>query len=582
MCGIAGIYRRHSPDAGDPSRLVAMSGRLAHRGPDDFAYLLLNSLDGTFQLAQEGFAHQPSDICLGHRRLSIIDLSSHARQPMAGPDNDLFLVFNGEIFNYLELREQLVSRGYRFRTHSDTEVILHAYREWGENCVTRFNGMWALAIWDQRRRRMFCSRDRFGIKPFYYRLDDSAFIFASEIKGILPALETPPGADYSVLSDYLIDGTLCRTNATFFEGILRLPPAHNLIVSSTSVVLGRYWDYKTQSQAYDKRQPVETFRELLSDAVKLRLRSDVPVGVALSGGIDSSSILGLAGRFTDSGRLKTFTAVFPGERFDESEFASIAAEAAGAEIFRVDYQPSDFIHDLRRVIWSLDYPSLEGQTLVRWQLMNVASGHVKVILEGQGADEMLAGYVGRYFAPYLFDELARTAMGRRSLSLRELVASSAEVRRKFGFRVYQGLVREMAPRWLPHRAIRKLWARNRVYTRDFARRNAGRLETPSGVFDDRLDAVLHFDHETAILPLLLKFGDALSMASSIESRLPFLDHRLVEFTFGLPAQLQTPRVGFQADLARGDGRNRARSDPAPQRQGRVHHPGRPLDRRVYG
>jgi asparagine synthase (glutamine-hydrolysing) len=239
LCGIAGIYRRHRPDPGDPSRIVAMSARLFHRGPDDFGYLLLDSRDGEFQLGQNDFTPRPCDVCLGHRRLSIIDLSSQGRQPMANPANNLFVIFNGEIFNYLELREQLAARGYCFRTHSDTEVIVHAYEEWGPDCVKRFNGMWALAIWDQRKRQMFCSRDRFGIKPFYYRLDDSGFFFASEIKGILPALQEPPRPGYSVLSEYLIDGALCRTSNTFFEGIRRLPAAHNLIVSSTSVTLSR-------------------------------------------------------------------------------------------------------------------------------------------------------------------------------------------------------------------------------------------------------------------------------------------------------------------------------------------------------
>jgi asparagine synthase (glutamine-hydrolysing) len=282
--------------------------------------------------------------------------------------------------------------------------------------------------------------------------------------------------------------------------------------------------------------PVETFRELLSDAVKLRLRSDVPVGIALSGGVDSSSILGLAGRFMDASRLKMFTAVFPGEGYDESEYAGIASEAAGAELFCINYQPRDFMQDLRRVVWSLDYPALEGQTLARWELMRIASGHVKVILEGQGADEMLAGYVGRYFPAYMFDELGRTTRGRRDdLSVRELIASSLEVHNRCGLHAYEGLVRQIAPRWLPLRAIRNLWADSRIYTRDFMQRNPGRQETPGALFEDRLNALLHFDHEIAILPMLLKFGDALSMASSVESRVPFLDHRLVEFVFRLPA-----------------------------------------------
>lgn len=536
MCGIAGIYRRHGPNESDPSRVTAMSEMLTHRGPDDFAYLLLRSRDGEFQVGQGDFEPLLADVCLGHRRLSIIDLSPLGRQPMSNETNDIFLVFNGEIFNYLELRDELGAKGHSFRSHTDTEVIIHAYEEWGADCVTRFNGMWALAIWDQRRREMFCSRDRFGIKPFYYYLDETVFVLASEIKGILPALDSRPSADHGVLSDYLIDGTLCRTENTFFKGIRRLPPAHNLIVSASGTRTNQYWNYTTRSQIYNQTQPVETFRELLIDAVRLRLRSDVPVGIALSGGIDSSSILALASSLMGPHRPKSFTAVFPGESYDEYEYARIASQAAGSELFCVDYQPRQFMEDLSQVIWSMDYPALEGQVLSRWELMRLASRHVKVVLEGQGADEMLAGYVARYFAPYLFDEIAGAGRKRHGLSLRELVGSCREVHRAYGRRAYQGLFRHLAPKSLSLRRFRNLSASSRVYSREFTRLNPGHPEElEKGPFEDRLTNLLYFDFAKGILPMLLKFGDALSMAFSVESRLPFLDHRLVEYVFSLPA-----------------------------------------------
>lgn len=513
-----------------------MSEMLTHRGPDDFAYLLLRSRDGEFQVGQGDFQPLPADVCLGHRRLSIIDLSPLGRQPMSNGTNDIFLVFNGEIFNYLELRDELAAKGHSFRSRTDTEVIIHAYEEWGADCVTRFNGMWALALWDQRRQQMFCSRDRFGIKPFYYYLDPSVFVFASEIKAILPALDSRPGADHGVLSDYLIDGTLCRTENTFFQGIRRLPPAHNLIVSASGIRTNQYWNYTTRSRIYDQTQPVETFRELLTDAVGLRLRSDVPVGIALSGGIDSSSILALAGTLMGPNRPKSFTAVFPGESYNEHEYARIAAQAAGSELFCVDYQPRQFMEDLSQVIWNMDYPALEGQVLSRSKLMRLASRHVKVVLEGQGADEMLAGYVSRYFAPYLFDEIAGAGRKPHALSLRQLLGSCRDVHRSYGGRAYQGLLRHLAPRSLSLRAFRHLSASNRVYSPDFTRLNPGHPEElEKGPFEDRLTNLLHFDFAKGILPMLLKFGDALSMAFSVESRVPFLDHRLVEYVFSLPA-----------------------------------------------
>jgi asparagine synthase (glutamine-hydrolysing) len=516
-----------------------MSDMLVHRGPDDFGYLLLRSRDGEFRLGQGDFERLPADVCLGHRRLSIIDLSPLGRQPMSNETNDVFLVFNGEIFNYLELRDELGAKGHSFRSQTDTEVVIHAYEEWGADCVTRFNGMWALAIWDQRKRELFCSRDRFGIKPFYYYLDKTVFVFASEIKGILPALDTRPSADFGVLGDYLIDGTLCRTENTFFKGILRLPPAHNLIVSASGTRTSQYWDYTTRSQTYNETQPVETFRELLTDSIRLRLRSDVPVGIALSGGIDSSSILALASGLMGPNRPKAFTAVFPGESYNEYEYARIASQAAGAELFCVDYQPRRFLEDLSRVIWSMDYPALEGQVLSRWELMRLAGRHVKVVLEGQGADEMLAGYVARYFAPYLFDEIAGAGRRQNGLSFRELVGSCREVHRAFGWRAYRGLFRHLAPAALPLRTFRNLSASSRVYSPEFARLIPGHPEElKKGPFELRLTNLLHFDCAKGILPMLLKFGDALSMASSVESRLPFLDHRLVEYAFSLPAHFK--------------------------------------------
>ena len=518
----------------DPSRLQAMAEVLAHRGPDDFGYLLLDSRSGGFQIGQAGFERRPCDVCLGNRRLSIIDLSPNGRQPMHNETTDVFVVFNGEIFNYLELRDTLAAKGHVFRSETDTEVIVHAYEEWGADCVTRFNGMWALAVWDQRNRQFFCSRDRFGIKPFYYHLDSDAFFFASEIKGVLAAMEARPRADLGVVGDYLFDGSLCHTRDTFFEGIERLEPSHNLVVSADGVRTSRYWDYRTQSQAYDDHRPVETFRDLLDDAVKLRLRSDVPVGIALSGGLDSTSVLACAARRTGTHKIKAFTAVFPGEPFDEREYARLASQELGAELFCVEYQPEHFIEDLRRITWHLDYPALDGQVLPRWHIMRLASRHVKVILEGQGSDEMLAGYVGRYFIPHLMDELGRMKPGQRLATLKKLFGACQDMVRGQGGAIYARLLRRLAAKAL--RAWGNRPARNLAYTREFAGMCPGRAEAPRAhEFGDRLTNLLHYDHATGILPMLLKFGDALSMAFSIESRLPFLDHRLVEFVFRLPA-----------------------------------------------
>ena len=535
MCGIAGIYRRQILDQSDPSRLKRMTNIIAHRGPDDFGYLLLDSRNGRFQIGQADFKPQPCDVCLSNRRLCIIDLSPNGRQPIHNEKGDIFITFNGEIFNYVVLRDRLATKGHVFRSRTDTEVIIHAYEEWGADCVAQFNGMWAFALWDQRKREMFCSRDRFGIKPFYYHVDNEVFLFASEIKGLLPALDARPSADYRVVSDYLLEGSLCRTRDTFFEGIKRLEPSHNLVVSCGEVRLSRYWDYRTQSQSYDYHRPVDTFRELLDDSVTLRLRGDVPIGIALSGGVDSTSILACAARRSEGQKLKAFTAVFPGTPFDEHEYARLAGQKFGVELFCINYKPDHFIEDLRLVTWFLDYPAPETQVLPRWQIMRLASRHVKVILEGQGADEMLAGYVPRYFEVYLMDELARMKAGSRIETLKKLFNSCREMNYSHGQSVCVGLLRYLVPRSL--RLRRRRWLHNRGYTREFLHGVSHSPESSwNQVFEDRLTNLMHYDHAIGILPMLLKFGDALSMASSIESRLPFLDHRLVEFVFRLPSQ----------------------------------------------
>ena len=224
MCGIAGIYRRRNLDDSDPLRLQAMSDAIVHRGPDDFGYLLLDSHNGKFQTGQTGFQWQPCDVFLGNRRLSIIDFSPNGRQPIRNEASDTFAIFNGEIFNYLELRNLLEAKGHIFRSQTDSEVIIHAYEQWGTDCVKRFNGMWALAIWDQRKRELFCSRDRFGIKPFYYYLDASAFLFASEIKSILahPQVSTRPNDD--MLAAFLVGNRAQdRHGAAWLSGAQRWP-----------------------------------------------------------------------------------------------------------------------------------------------------------------------------------------------------------------------------------------------------------------------------------------------------------------------------------------------------------------------
>jgi asparagine synthase (glutamine-hydrolysing) len=531
MCGIAGIYRRRGFRASDASRLTAMTDAIFHRGPDDFGYLLGDSRQGHIEIGQGGFAPGTYDVLLGHRRLSIIDLSVRGRQPLHNEARDVFIVFNGEIYNHIELKQTLAARGHQFVSATDTEVIVHAYEEWGEDCVGRFNGMWALAIWNQRTRELFCSRDRFGVKPFYYFLTDDVFIFASEIKAILPALDGCPSPDGGVIYDYLLRGELCHGPETFFEGIKRLEPAHNLTISGNSVKKQRYWNYRTQSHEYDYTRPVDTFKELFHDAVTLRLRSDVPVGMALSGGLDSTSVLAAA-RKNGRDAIKSFSAVFPGYEYDESHYAQLAARHLGSELLCIDYKPYHLVNELERVIWYMDYPALFGQILSRWEIMRLASRHVKVILEGQGGDELLAGYLDRYFGHYALDEICHLKRGQFVCNVKELAASTRRMYRCNGLAPYYNLVKDFAARF-NFRLTRPTVTR-RAVTREKAFHASPTNRTLDRPFEHHLNNALYHDHAQRILPMLLKFGDAISMAFSMEARVPFLDYRLVEFVFALP------------------------------------------------
>jgi len=536
MCGIAGIFRRRGVDGSGPRRLRAMTDTILHRGPDDYGYLLLDSRAGSFTLGQSLALDRRCDVLLGSRRLSIIDTSPAGRQPMTSEERDIFVVVNGEIFNYLELRRDLQAEGHRFSSASDTEVIVHAYEEWGPDCVNRFNGMWAFALWDQRRRRLFCSRDRFGAKPFYYFVDDDVFVFASEIKAVLQGLPRRPSPNWGPIHAFVRWNTLCQSDETLFEGIRRLPAAHNLLVSSDRTETTSYWSYDSQSQEYDYRRPEETFAGLLDDAVRLRLRSDVPIGIALSGGMDSTAITALARRHLGSGALKVFTAEFPGTRHDERRHAELVARRFGAEFNVTDYRPKSLTEDLRRVTWHMDHPASSGQILPRWQLMELAARHVKVILEGQGSDEMLAGYPGRYFGPWFRDELHNLTSRDLLRASARIVTAMVEKYRRSERHPLRAVVSRLFPMLQPRR--RMLAASERALTpafRELGRRSTGRLpDAPH--HRDRLTNALLDDHSRGMLPRLLMFGDAISMGWSLESRMPFLDYRLVEFVFGLPTR----------------------------------------------
>ncbi len=540
MCGIAGMFDRSRQQPATEGALRQMLGMLRHRGPDEFGILL------------------DREIGLGSARLSIIDLSG-GTQPIANEDESLWIVYNGEVFNYLELREDLLARGHRFRTSSDTEVVLHLFEEFGPSCLEQLNGQFAIAIWDSRQRSLFLARDRLGVRPlFYTQLSDKTLLFASEIKSLLSDDRVPVEIDLQSLAQiFMLWSPL--PPATAFRGIRELPPGHFLIASADDIELCRYWENgfptltEIASGAGARRsldEVVEEFRGLLMDACRIRLRADVPVGAYLSGGIDSSTIAAVVRRHT-ANRLATFSIAFGDEQFDESVFQHEMARHLGTDHHVVRATYADIGRVFPDVIWHAETPLMRTAPAPMFLLAAlVRQNGFKVVLTGEGADEFLAGYeifkeaaIRRFWAtqpdsrsrPLLFQRLYGDVKGLAQSSPEFLAAFFGE-----------GLTEVETP-WYSH-AIR--WRNNRRTWRFFAdspgpaavatclEQLASRL--PSGFRDWQPLARAQFLETATLLSsyLLSAQGDRMAMAHSVEGRFPFLDVRLVEFCNRLPAAMK--------------------------------------------
>ena len=496
MCGLCGVVELSRPPARQD--VAEMMAALAHRGPD-----------GSGVYADDG-------VCLGHLRLAILDLSDAGLQPMK--DGELQLLHNGEIYNYLELREELRAHGHRFSTGTDSEVILAAYREWGDRCVERFNGMWAFVIWDASRRTLFCSRDRLGIKPFYYRLDGDRFAFASEAWPLARGRANP-----GPVRAYLEQGYLDQGEETFFEGVVRLAPAHSLTFGPDGLRRWRYWALEPQDAPAD---PVASVRETFLDAVRLQLRSDVPVGTCLSGGVDSSSIA-VAVAHHGHDHQKTVTAYFDEPGYDERPFARAVVDRTGAEAHWVTFGAGDLVNDLPAIVEAQGEPFGSTSICASWYVMREARrAGLTVMLDGQGGDEILAGYRASF--GYRLSDLLRA--GHVGEATRELRA----------FASLHG------PRWAavalatPHvpenvrLAARSRFRGSAMLVADGLRHAAVETNGDGSRFPDRLRRQLQTLLTRRGLPELLRYEDRNSMAHSLEARVPLLDHRLVQLAFSLP------------------------------------------------
>ncbi|MFQ5913443.1 MAG: asparagine synthase (glutamine-hydrolyzing) [Nitrospinota bacterium] len=541
MCGIVGIYHRDGAPV-DLEALVRMNDAIVHRGPDGEGYVLLDpAKPGKARFHPRPSLGLPSaPLALANRRLSIIDLSDRGAQPMCNEDGSLWVVFNGEIYNHLELAEELKGRGHVFRSRCDTEVILHAFEEWDDACLQRFNGMWAFALWDGRAGRLFCARDRFGIKPFYYFDDGRRFLFASEIKSLLLHPAVPRKAHGPTIYRYLATGSglMDFTDATFFGDIRQIPPSHFLQVRDGRTEVRRYWEIERATNGdFPKTdaEAAEGFRALFREAVRLRLRSDVPLGVCLSGGLDSSSIACVAAREIVGSRLRTFSSCFEDPRYDERKFIHPVVEHTGAQARYVFPRVDELFDLLPDLIWFQDEPFHNLNQFAQWYVMRaVRAQDVKVVLSGHGGDELLNGYPQDFV--YHFADLLGS--GRWGNLLRE-VKAYRQAGWGQGGRAVAAAVRVLAglraPEGLKRRLKRNGAGFHGVLDPHFVREN-GEPETMRLRGGSNLRTCSYLGLRLYPVPGWLHFEDRNSMAFSVESRIPFLDHRLVEYAYALPGE----------------------------------------------
>jgi len=526
MCGIAGIVAVDRLDQDAPARAARMRDIITHRGPD------------------EAGLHTDAHAALAHRRLSIVDLST-GQQPLSNEDGSVWVVFNGEIYNHAEIRRELEAHGHRYRTKSDTETIVHAYEQWGDDCVERFRGMFAFAIWDAPKRRLLLVRDRLGIKPLYWTMAGDTLLFGSEIKALLASGMVEAVANHAVLPEVL-STRYTSGEETLFRGINKLLPGHRLVFEGGAVGIQQYWDLPTRTDSPESpaASPVERFKELLEESVRLRLMADVPLGMFLSGGIDSSAIAAIMARMIDR-PLQTFSVAFKDRAFNELEYAREVARSIGAVSHEIVIDDQDFFGALPKLVWHEDEPIAHPSSVPLYFVSALARQHVTVVLTGEGSDELLAGY-GKYprvawnwRAGTVYERMLPAAV-RESIA-RGIVPMLPRKLERYARRSFLTMDRSPEAMFFDNFASIRLADQQRLLAPAYrpAASRTGAYASSLGYFNapngnsTLLDRLLYADIKTYLVELLMK-QDQMSMATSIESRVPFLDHKLVEFAATLP------------------------------------------------
>lgn len=532
MCSIAGIIdiNHLGPVPFLDKRLEVMNDLLKHRGPDGNGW----------------WANSIKTVGLAHTRLSIIDIES-GQQPMH-TESGYSITYNGEIYNFPELRHELSAA--KFRTHSDTEVLLRAYEKWGAGCLDRLRGMFAFAIWDRNRQELFCARDRFGIKPFYYTIVNGLLYFASEAKALLPFLPAIQ-PDTQGLKDYLTF-QFCLNSKTLFKDIQILQPAHYLTVRDGTINISKYWEvYYNIDFDHTAHYFTERTRELLYESIHLHCRSDVPVGAYLSGGVDSTSIAAIAaGNKNLNETFKGFTGKFAsyGPEFDESQYARDASSQFGIDLHELDIDYQDFAENFRKIIYHLDSPVAGPGSFPQYMISALAAKYRKVVLGGQGGDEIFGGYV-RYLIGY-FEQCIKGAMDGSLHNGNFVVTYESIIPNLVNLRNYKPMLKEFFSQGMFESLDRRYYHLiNRAPTlKDEVQWSElgdySPFESFQSVFlssnvkkEAYFDSMTHFDFKT-LLPALLQVEDRMSMAHGLESRVPLLDHKLVELAATIPADIK--------------------------------------------
>lgn len=546
MCGICGIYNFDEKSV-QPEQLERMTNVARHRGPDDEGYLFIDTKTNNIQHAHHKdtvdeirrktpnlYDSFKANLAFGYRRLSILDLSANGHQPMADKDQDLWITFNGEIYNFIEIREKLLQKGYQFYSNCDTEVILYAYREWGADCLKKFNGMFALAIWDRKNSVLFCARDRIGIKPFYYYLDKNKLVWGSEIKQLLVSGLINAEPDLNNIYQYLLHSHQNLDNTTFFRNINELPPGHFCFIKNRKLTIEKYWDLATVEEHVNQSEDSykNKFLDIFTHSIQLRMRSDVPLGIALSGGLDSSSIAMMASRLTEN-PINTFSVYYENApQFDERPYINEVLTSGNFNPVFFTSKGDFSLEQIKNWIYFQDEPCISASPFSAFHnYKNIKEAGVTVALNGQGGDETLAGYKF-YYKYYLLSLLKQRNLSKFLADFVDIAKNDNKDIIKSSMFFSQIVARLVFPSHIMrqnehiHKINRQYYDKNLLNLKSDVR-----FDRP---FNSELNNKLYETLAYTIIPRLLHWEDRNSMAFSVESRVPFLDHNLVEFLYSLP------------------------------------------------